>query len=273
MDTPVWVFIALPVVALVLGAIISTVRAPDDQVRSGVGHFTAGVVFAAASTEVLPDLLHQHGSRSAGEVIAGAAVGIAVMLGIKRFANLLERRSADGMSDTGWRAAVSKGMADVSHSGTAKSQSETSARPPTSLLAVTAVDLLLDGIVLGVGFSVGMRTGVLLTIALGLEIFFLGVSIGGALARDGLDRLRAIGLTSTPGLTFATGAVAGITVLTNLSPDALEVILAAGLVALLYLVTEELLTEAHEVPERPWATSLFFAGFLLIITFDLIGPQ
>ena len=37
---------------------------------------------------------------------------------------------------------------------------------------------------------------------------------------------------------------------------------AFSLVALLYLVTEELLVEAHEAPEKPWTAALFFVGFL-----------
>ena len=41
---------------------------------------------------------------------------------------------------------------------------------------------------------------------------------------------------------------------------------AFGLVALLYLVTEELLVEAHEQAEdTPWITALFFVGFLVLL--------
>ncbi len=41
--------------------------------------------------------------------------------------------------------------------------------------------------------------------------------------------------------------------------------LAFGLVALLYLVTAEVLVEAHETPDKPWITAMFFAGFLLLL--------
>lgn len=40
--------------------------------------------------------------------------------------------------------------------------------------------------------------------------------------------------------------------------------LAFGAAALLYLVTEELLVEAHEGQETPLLTALFFIGFLAI---------
>jgi ZIP family zinc transporter len=48
--------------------------------------------------------------------------------------------------------------------------------------------------------------------------------------------------------------------------------LAFGLIALLYLVTEELLVEAHESEDRPWVTAMFFVGFLLLLLLDeLVG--
>jgi len=40
---------------------------------------------------------------------------------------------------------------------------------------------------------------------------------------------------------------------------------------LLYLVTEELLIEAHEVPERPSSTLVLFAGFLVFWAIQLAG--
>lgn len=44
----------------------------------------------------------------------------------------------------------------------------------------------------------------------------------------------------------------------------MEMLLAAGLVALLYLVTEELLVEAHEAEETPITTAAFLVGFLVL---------
>ena len=47
--------------------------------------------------------------------------------------------------------------------------------------------------------------------------------------------------------------------------------IAFGTAALIYLVTEELLVEAHEhrVQENPLTAALFFVGFLLLITLEL----
>lgn len=47
--------------------------------------------------------------------------------------------------------------------------------------------------------------------------------------------------------------------------------LSFATVALLYLVTEELLTEAHEQPDTPLLTTMFFVGFLSLLLLSMIG--
>ena len=45
------------------------------------------------------------------------------------------------------------------------------------LLVALAIDLLIDGVLLGVGFAAGSTEGILLSIALALEIFSLGLAV------------------------------------------------------------------------------------------------
>lgn len=54
----------------------------------------------------------------------------------------------------------------------------------------------------------------------------------------------------------------------ELSGATLAAFFAFGLVALLYLVTEEILVEAHEIPDTPLTTAIFFVGFLLLIVIE-----
>src|SRR3546814_20954993 len=63
-----------------IGALATAVRRPSIGFQSGVQHLAAGVVFAAAAGEILPDLKH---SSSLLPVLLGAAVGIAGMLALK----------------------------------------------------------------------------------------------------------------------------------------------------------------------------------------------
>ena len=51
----------------------------------------------------------------------------------------------------------------------------------------------------------------------------------------------------------------------------LEIVLSFGLAALLFLVTEGLLTEAHEETEIPLLTLSFFVGFLLFLLLGIVA--
>lgn len=91
-----------------------------------------------------------------------------------------------------------------------------------------------------------------------------------ALRAAGASRGRSILTISVLTALVLIGAVGGATLLAGLSGSVLDGVLAFGVAALLYLVTEELLTEAHEVPETAWITAMFFAGFLLLLMINLL---
>ena len=201
-------------------------------------HFAAGVVFAAAAGEVLPEIMHEH---STFALIVDFALGVAAMLGIQWLTERLEQRE------------------------------ESKTEQPTRLMLVVGIDLLIDGLLVGVGFAAGAKVGLLLTIALTLEILFLGLSTAAELSEAGATRGRVIIATAGLGLIVAVGAVAGVTLLSGLSGTALEMVLSFGAAALLYLVTEELLVEAHEIPDTPLITAAFFVGFLVLFVIEMIA--
>lgn len=141
----------------------------------------------------------------------------------------------------------------------------------TGLIALVGVDLFIDGLVLGLGFAASPKAGLLLTIALTLEVLFLGLSLASELADESISRARTVGLIAAVALLLPVGVLTAAAVV-HLSPSLLTGLFAFGLIALLYLVTEELLVEAHETADRPWVTALFFIGFLLLIVLEeLIG--
>ena len=110
----------------------------------------------------------------------------------------------------------------------------------------------------------------LLAIALALELLSLGMATSTELRGNNLSKLKTIGLIVSLTMVFFTSAVLGSTLLRNLSSDSLEVILSFGMAALLFLVTEELLTEAHEEEETVWHTAIFFGGFLLFVILGMV---
>ena len=109
--------------------------------------------------------------------------------------------------------------------------------------------------------------GLLLTIALTLEILFLGLTVTSELNESVTSKAKIIGMTTGLSLLLPVGALAASPV-AALPGSVLTGFFAFGLIALLYLVTEELLVEAHERPDRPWVTAMFFIGFLLLLLLE-----
>lgn len=220
----------VPVAAAGLGAGVAVWRRPGAAITSAVQHFAAGVVFAAAAAEILPDVMH---GRSPAATVIGGAIGVLVMLGIKRF--------------------------------------EESAKGPVGLLAAVGIDIFIDGLVLGLAFLAGAKAGLLLTIALTLEILFLGLTLTAELGEVLKRRMQVVGATVAVALLLPLGALAS-TPVSALPPTVITGFLSFGLMALLYLVTEELLVEAHKKPDNVWITSAFFIGFLALLALEeMIG--
>ncbi|HFI5325682.1 TPA: ZIP family metal transporter [Serratia liquefaciens] len=215
-----------PAAATVIGAAIALYRRPGDAAMRIIHHFTAGIVFAAAATEILPDLKQQ----SPWAVLLGGAAGVLMMLLVRR---LGER-----------------------------------AQGPVGFVATVGVDIFIDGLVLGIAFAAGAKAGLLLTLALTLEVLFLGLSIVGDLRDFFGQRIKAMLAIGGLALLLPLGGMLGAPI-AMLGAFWLTAFLAFSLIALLYLVTEELLVEAHEGgKDTPLATAMFFVGFLLLLLLE-----
>jgi ZIP family zinc transporter len=223
-------FTLITVVAVLIGSLFAVSRRPSDAFVSAMQHLAAGVVFAAAAAEILPQVMHE-GSPIA--TFTGGALGIVVMLSLKA----LEGRASG----------------------------------PIAMLGAVAVDILIDGLVLGLAFVAGGKAGVLLTIALTLEVLFLGLTVTTELGETIKSKARIIGITMGIALLLPIGAAIATPVAT-FPPVVIAGFLSFGLMALLYLVTEELLVEAHEKPDTPLISAMFFIGFLgLLLIEEFLG--
>lgn len=256
-----------PVLAVILGGVIAAFHPPGARLRSSVQHFAAGIVFAAVALELLPDIMHE---RSPVAAVVGFVLGIGLMLGVK---TLTEKAGGKTIESESGETAGEK-TADVSAKA---AKLPTAAQPtaqntqPTSLLITLGIDILIDGLLIGVGFAAGAKQGLLITVALTIEVLFLGLSAAVALAQAGATRAKIIGISGGLGFLLVVGAVVGTVLLGNLSGVTKEIVLSFGAAALLYLVTEELLVEAHEEPETPLLTAMFFVGFVVLLVIEMVA--
>ena len=109
----------------------------------------------------------------------------------------------------------------------------------------------------------------MVTVALTLEVLFLGVAAAAAFNGPGSAQ-RVITATCAFAALLLGGAGMGAYFLTGVDDLVLDAVMSFGVAALLYLVTEELLTEAHEVDETPLLTSMFFVGFVALLMIEML---
>jgi ZIP family zinc transporter len=220
------IVIATPAVAMMVGSATGVWKRPGPRVRSGVQHLAAGIIFAAVATELVPPLV-------AGQwwlaMVIGFSLGVAVMLGI--------------------RAVAAGGSAGSrSHAG---------------MVTGVGVDLFIDGLLVALALGAGAEGGFVLAAGISFETFFLGLALAATLAAR---RRWLIGTAIGTSLLLVAGGVLGLLLLGWLSDPWRLGMLAFGTAALLSLVTEELLVEAHKGErDSNAASAMFFVGFGLML--------
>lgn len=237
-------YASIPVFAMILASVVALVRAPSAPVRSAIMHLAGGIVFAVVAVELLPAIVH---SEAIVAVVIGFSTGVGLMLVLRQ---LLEESESEGGAAVAPRA-----------------------RSAVGFVAAMGVDLFIDGLMLGVGFAAGEKAGVLLAIALTLEIVSLGLAITTSLRERSWSRGRTLRIVLLLALVMVGGSFAGGLGARYAPGAVLPGILSFGAAALLFLVTEELLEEAHEVKETPLLTTMFFVGFLALMVLEMANAS
>ena len=230
-------YMLIPAAAALAGGAVALAGEPRQAVRSALHHAAAGAIFAAASAELVVELVAKHRITA---LVVGFAAGAALMLLVGVAADRLERRGQGAARATGFLAAV-------------------------------GIDVFVDGVVVGIGFAIGRSSGLVLVIAFAFEMLFLGVSAALELRSTGAGRLGVVGAPAFLAVLLILGSIAGH-YLGHLSGFGFDAIVAFATAVLVYLVTEELLVEAHaerEAAETPFLAAAFFVSFLGILVLDI----
>lgn len=227
---------AIPALVSLGGGVLASLWKPNLHTRSLIQHFAAGVVLAALAVELLPEIGREHVQGII--LIASFGLGSLFMYGLKLWTMRLEHNASSAATGLG-----------------------------TGLLLATFIDVATDGFIIGAGFAAGGETGTILALGLSVELLFLGL----ALTSEATAGWRIIAISGALGGTVLTFAMLGNVLLAGASHALIGGTLAFSAAALLYLVTEELLMEAHTVEEKPISTLVLFGGFLSFWSIQLIG--
>jgi len=263
---------AVPCTAMILlSALVFVVEVPKTLVRC-FQHLAAGIVLSAVAVELVPIISEAPNDMpNIMGIVFGFSSGVALFLLI---AKICPESDEDDDDDDDPKA-VSL-MDKTKRSGSSrvvlaeKAKAKIAPPFPMAFTVAVLVDSTVDGMLIGLSSSAGASAGIVMAIALAVEMGFLALTFATVMRKQPFC-IAMITLLAAPAflaLGCAGGATAAAAVASN--PAAHTALIAFGIAALLYLVTEELLLEAHEgaAEEHTWYIDFFFffgfmASFLL----------
>ena len=124
------------------------------------------------------------------------------------------------------------------------------------------IDFFIDGMLISLAVLAGQHSGLLVAIAVTVELFFLGFTLP--------KSARKLRFRIGCGVLLGGGLV--LLAYPLLTPMILGGLLSFGCAALLFLVAEELLVQAHhDTEDGPWLTAMLFVGFWLMCVLDMVN--
>lgn len=136
---------------------------------------------------------------------------------------------------------------------------------PWALAFAVTVDASVDGLLIGLAFSASESAGWCMSVATCIEMGFLGLSFSASVQNATRSFIKHSLLVVVPPLVLAGSGLMGRQLghMLEETPGLFVGFIAFSIVALLFLVTQELLTEAREVAGEDMTTNImFFVGLL-----------
>jgi ZIP family zinc transporter len=237
--------------ATAVGALLAlALRAITSRTQDTMLGFAAGMMLAASSFSlILPGIAAAKEAVSspmlaAAVVVAGMALGVALMVGLDRFVPHEHEKS-------GRRGPEAKRFNRV-------------------WLFVLAITLhnLPEGMAIGVSFATGdMKIGLPLTTAIAIQDIPEGLAVALALRVTGISAVRAALIAAALGFMEPLGAIIGLGITNSFAlgfPVAMG--LAAG--AMIFVVSHEVIPETHRNGHETPATLGLMLGFGVMMFLD-----
>jgi ZIP family zinc transporter len=235
--TSTYYWLAMPSLVMLLGGALTFFWHPNKAFIGLVQHLAAGIILAALMIEVFPAMRSTEIAQ--GPLILSFGVGVSFMYLVKLLGSYLERGNE---------------------------QHDALQRFNYGMIITVFIDAALDGVTIGAGFAAGQKVGFALALGLSVEMLFLAMS----LISDTVNGVRILWLSAAFSLTILVCALIGYHLLSASSGNVIAIALAFSAAALIYLVTEELLVEAHEKEEKSYSMLVLFLGFILFWCISLL---
>lgn len=223
---------------MVLGGLLGSRLRPGKRFRAVVAHLVGGLVLGIAAADLMP------AASDSGHPLAlaiGFCLGFSLLLVIN---------------------AVLEDPDDNSE--------QSRPRPMLLLMLPFLIDSLIDGLVVGISSKAAEQQWVI-PVAVALEMGLATLGLGTLLGR-GAGRWRSRVSGALMAFTYVIGLSVSLVITNGLQGPALTGTLAFGTAALIYLVVEEVMKEAHARGEDDSGVVnvAFFIGLLCIWLLDSV---
>ena len=228
----------LPAISMAFGGLLGSRIRPGKLCRAMIAHLVGGLVLGIAAADLMP------AASNSGHPIAlaiGFCLGFSLLLVINAVLEEPHDRPIDGRP-----------------------------RPMLLLMLPFLVDSLIDGLVVGISSEAAEQQWVI-PVAVALEMGLATLGLGTLIGR-GAGRWRSVMSGALMAVTYLIGLSTSLLITDGLQGPALTGTLAFGTAALIYLVVEEVMKEAHARGEDDsgLVNVAFFIGLLCIWLLDCV---
>lgn len=223
------------------GLTVVAIKKIDNRAMSLLLGFAAGIMAAISFLDLIPEAIHEG-------TLYSAMFGLLLGIGIIGFLDLkFPHRHFSLRKDGGKKEGryIKTGV----------------------LLAIgIALHNLPEGVAIGAGFMVSYQTGILLAVLMAVHNFPEGMAVGAAMCVGGVKASKVMLICAMAGVPMGIGALIG-GFLGGVSTLALSVSLGFAAGAMLYIVFDELIPDAHRKAEGHSAIFGILAGIMIGIMF------
>lgn len=287
--------------ALLLGTVAVNCVKPSRLILASMQFFSAGIILAAMGYEVLPAMSEEsNGVWRDLAVVIGCVAGISLMIYVKT-ATAANQDDAAVTNEAPLTASqeylrmfnaapMANGQDDVKPSipdvedvipaesggsggdyGTSEKAPAQAGSVPWSIVLGIFFDTSMDGFLIGIVYAMSIHAAFILTIAVCMELCYLGMTMAAII--QPLSLVKRTGITLFLGTTTLLTAIIGVSLSFMLEdcPAAIDGIASFAVASLLFTVSNEMIVEAHDNQEgHTLLTVWIFLGFLMILVVEYI---